>query len=200
MQRIVCRGFGGPDLLELVDEPAPEVGPGDVLIEVEAAGVSFVDGLIVSGKYQIRPELPFTPGSVFSGRAARRGADAGAPAVGTAVACIDMDFGCYTSHAVRPAAAVVPVPDGVGMAVAASAAESYSTLIFAVTRRVTIEPGENVAEQAEYRPLGGHAFQGACQADGIKLGQDVVRGLQLFGLGIHEGTIAGLAGKRRGHV
>ena len=77
MQRIVCKGFGSPDMLELVDEPTPEVGPDDVLIEVETAGVSFVDGLIVSGKYQIRPELPFTPGSVFAGRVVERGADAG---------------------------------------------------------------------------------------------------------------------------
>ena len=64
MQRILCSGFGSPDLLELVDEPTPEVAPNEVLIEVEAAGASFVDGLIVKGKYQIRPELPFTPGSV----------------------------------------------------------------------------------------------------------------------------------------
>ena len=144
MQRILCRGFGGPDMLELVIEPTPGVGPDDILIEVEAAGVSFVDGLIVSGKYQIRPALPFTPGSVFAGRVVGRGADADTQAIGAPVACIDMDFGCYTSHAVRPAAAVVPVPDGVGMAVAASAAENYSTLIFAVTKRVTIGPGDNV--------------------------------------------------------
>jgi len=144
MQRIVCRGFGRPEMLELVGEPTPEVGPDDVLVEVEAAGASFVDGLIVRGKYQIRPELPFTPGSVFAGRVAGRGAGTGTPAVGTRVACIDMDFGCYTSHAVRPAAAVVPVPDGVDMAVAASAAENYSAMIFAVTRRVAIEPGEHV--------------------------------------------------------
>ena len=144
MQRILCRDFGGPDMLELVDEPTPQVGPNDVLVEVETAAVSFVDGLIVSGKYQIRPELPFTPGSVFSGRVVERGADVDTPAIGAPVACIDMDFGCYTSHAVRPAAAVVPVPDDVDLAVAASAAENYSTLIFAITKRVTIEPGENV--------------------------------------------------------
>jgi NADPH2:quinone reductase len=59
-----------------------------------------------------------------------------------------MDFGCFASPAVRPAAAVVPVPDGVDMAVAASAAENYSALIFAVTRRVTIEPGENALRAA----------------------------------------------------
>ena len=144
MQRILCRSFGSPDRLELVDEPAPEVGPDDILVEVEAAAASFVDGLIVNGKYQIRPELPFTPGSVFCGRVVERGSDVGMPAIGAPVACIDMDFGCYTSHAVRPAAAVVPVPDGVDMAVAASAAENYSTMIFAVTRRVAIEPGEHV--------------------------------------------------------
>ena len=144
MQRILCRGFGSADMLELVDEPTPEVGPNDVLIEVEAAGASFVDGLIVNGKYQVRPELPFTPGSAFAGRVVERGADVDTPALGAPVACIDMDFGCYTSHAVRPATAVVLVPDGVDMALAASAAENYSTLIFAVTRRVVIKPGEHV--------------------------------------------------------
>jgi NADPH2:quinone reductase len=144
MQRILCSGFGSPDLLELVDEPTPEVAPNEVLIEVEAAGASFVDGLIVKGKYQIRPEIPFTPGSAFSGHVVERGADVDMLAIGAPVACIDMDFGCYTSHAVRAATAVVPVPHGVDMAVAASAAENYSTLIFAVTRRVTIEPGEHV--------------------------------------------------------
>ena len=73
MRRIVCRAFGSPDMLELIDEPTPEVGPSDVLVEVETAGASFVDGLIVNGKYQIRPDLPFTPGSVFSGRVIERG-------------------------------------------------------------------------------------------------------------------------------
>ena len=144
MRRIVCRAFGSPDMLELIDEPTPEVGPSDVLVEVETAGASFVDGLIVNGKYQIRPDLPFTPGSVFSGRVIERGAGADAPAVGARVACIDMDFGCYTSHAVHSAAAVVPVPDDVDMAVAAGAAENYSAMIFAVTKRVAIEPGEHV--------------------------------------------------------
>ena len=67
MQRIVCRGFGGPELLELVNEPTPEVGPDDLLIEVETAAVFLVDGLIVSGKYQIRPELPSLPGRYSPG-------------------------------------------------------------------------------------------------------------------------------------
>jgi NADPH2:quinone reductase len=101
-------------------------------------------GLIVAGKYQIRPELPFTPGSVFAGHVIRRGADVDTPPIGAAVACIDMTFGCYTTHAVRPAASVVLVPDGVDLATAASAAENYSTLLFAVTKRVAIEPGEHV--------------------------------------------------------
>ncbi len=144
MQRILCTGFGSPDMLQLVDEPTPGAGPDEVLIEVAAAGTSFVDGLIVEGKYQIRPELPFTPGSALSGQVVECGANVDHLAIGVPVACIDMDFGCYTSHAVRPAAGVVLVPDGVDLTVAASAAENYSTMVFAVTRRVTIEPGEQV--------------------------------------------------------
>jgi NADPH2:quinone reductase len=144
MQRIVCRRFGSPDMLALVSEPTPAAGPNEVLVEVEAVGVSFVDGLIVEGKYQVRPELPFTPGSVFAGHVLDRGPNLDTPSIGARVACIDMDYGCYTSHAARPAAAVVSIPAGIDMTVAASAAENYSTLIFAVTKRVVIKPGEHV--------------------------------------------------------
>lgn len=145
MQRLVCRTFGNPDTaLELVSEPTPGVGENEVLVEVEAAGVSFVDGLIVRGKYQIRPELPFTPGAVFAGRVVERGTHVHMPSIGSRVACIDMNFGCHTSHAVRPATAVVTIPDGVDTTTAAGAAENYSTLIFAVTKRVCIAPGESV--------------------------------------------------------
>ena len=144
MQRIGCRRFGSPDMLALVSEPTPTMGPNEVLIEVEAVGASFVDGLIVEGKYQVRPELPFTPGSVLAGHVFDRGPNVDTPSIGARVACLDMDYGCYTSHAVRPAAAVVSIPAGIDTAVAASAAENYSALIFAVTKRVVIKPGEHV--------------------------------------------------------
>ena len=147
MRRVVCRAFGPVEDLEIVDEPDPAPGPGEVLVEVEAAGVSFVDALIVRGGYQLRPDLPFTPGTTLCGRVAGVGADIGAdvgsPAVGDRVALV-MDFGAYSSHVTLPAARVAPVPDGVDPAVAATALESYSTLLFAVTHRVPVEPGDHV--------------------------------------------------------
>ncbi|MBW0117647.1 alcohol dehydrogenase catalytic domain-containing protein, partial [Pseudonocardia abyssalis] len=125
MRRVVCAEFGGPEGLAVVEEATPDPGSGEVLVEVSAAGVSFVDGLIVAGRYQLRPPLPFTPGSAVAGRVAALGPDVAGPAVGTPVVAALMDFGGYASHVVVPAALAVPVPDGVALAVAASAMESY---------------------------------------------------------------------------
>jgi NADPH2:quinone reductase len=68
----------------------------------------------------------------------------GVPALGSAVAAVSMDFGCYATHVVLPAASLAAVPDGVDLAVAAGAAEGYSTVVFAVTQRVSITAGEHV--------------------------------------------------------
>jgi NADPH2:quinone reductase len=144
MRRVVCRAFGPVEDLEIVDEPDPVAGPGEVLVEVEAAGVSFVDALIVRGGYQLRPGLPFTPGTTLCGRVAGVGAEVGSPAVGDRVAALVMDFGAHASHVTLPAARAAPLPDGVDPAIAATALESYSTLLFAVTHRVPVEPGDHV--------------------------------------------------------
>lgn len=137
MRRVVCREFAEPPQLDVVDEPTPEPGPGEVLVEVESVAVAFVDGLIAAGRYQLRPELPFTPGSGVAGRIV-----AGALPAGTRVAVLLTGFGGFTSHVVVPADAVTPVPDGVDLDVASSTLENYGTLLFAVTERVTIAAGE----------------------------------------------------------
>ena len=144
MERVVCREFTDPAQVELATEPTPEPGPGEVLVEVRAAGVSFVDGLIAQGRYQVRPPLPYTPGSTAAGRVVAVGDGVRSPGVGDAVATLLMSYGGFTSHLVLPADAVVPLPDGVSPEVAATAIENYCTLVFAVTRRVTIEPGAQV--------------------------------------------------------
>jgi NADPH2:quinone reductase len=144
MQRVVCVEFGDPELLQLVEEPAPTPGPGEVLVEIDAAGVSFVDGLIVRGGYQVRPSLPFTPGSAVAGRVAALGPGVDELVVGTAVAAMAMDFGGFASHLVVPVGSAVALPASVDASVAASAMESYCTLVFAVTRRVRIGHGEQV--------------------------------------------------------
>jgi NADPH2:quinone reductase len=144
MRRVVCSEFGDPERLELTDEPTPEPRNGEVLVEVAAVGVSFVDGLIVRGAYQVRPPLPFTPRAVLAGRVVAVGEAVDAVAPGDDVAAVMTRFGAYASHVVLPAEQAVPLPQGVGAVTAAAAMESYLTMVFAVTRRVTVEPGEHV--------------------------------------------------------
>ena len=142
MRCIVCREFGPPERLVLEQAPDPEPGPGEVLIDVRAAGVSFVDGLIIAGLYQVKPPLPFTPGLVVAGVVAGAGDGVrGLPAGSRVVGC-SLGLGGYASHRVLPAQAVVPLPQAVSFEVAATAVESYATMLFALTRRASLRPGE----------------------------------------------------------
>ena len=142
MRCIVCREFGPPERLVLEQAPDPEPGPGEVLIDVRAAGVSFVDGLIIAGLYQVKPPLPFTPGLVVAGVVAGAGNGVrGLPAGSRVVGC-SLGLGGYASHRVLPAQAVVPLPQAVSFEVAATAVESYATMLFALTRRASLRPGE----------------------------------------------------------
>jgi NADPH2:quinone reductase len=130
------------DGLAIEDGPDPAAGAGEVVIAVRAAGVSFVDGLIVAGGYQVKPALPFTPGLTVAGDVVEIGAGVSDVAVGARVASTSMGLGGYASHRVVPASALNVLPDGVGYDVAASAVESYATMLFALTRRVTVTDGE----------------------------------------------------------
>lgn len=145
MQRILCTEFGDPTSLRLVEEPTPAPGPGELVIAPEAIGVSFVDGLVVQGIYQVKPPLPFTPGNCLAGAVASVGAGVDPSIVGTRVAtALDGIGGAYATHVVVPADSVAQVPDAVTSTVAAAAIESYLTLAFGTTHRVEIAPGEQV--------------------------------------------------------
>jgi NADPH:quinone reductase len=139
MRCIVCREFGPPERLVLEQAPDPEPGPGEVLIGVRAAGVSFVDGLIIAGLYQVKPPLPFTPGLVVAGVVAGVGDGVRGLSAGSRVVGCSLGLGGYASHRVLPAQAVVPLPQAVSFA---TAVESYATMLFALTRRASLRPGE----------------------------------------------------------
>jgi NADPH2:quinone reductase len=142
MRRMACREFGPPERLVLEEAPDPRPGPGEVLVGVRAAGVSFVDGLMVGGGYQLKPPLPFTPGLVAAGEVLEVGAGVSTVARGSRVVASSFDLGGYATHRVLPAGAVVPLPDAVSFEVAATAVESYATMLFALTRRTAVRPGE----------------------------------------------------------
>jgi NADPH2:quinone reductase len=142
MRRITCREFGPPDQLTLEEAPDPRPGPGEVLVQVRAAGVSFVDGLIAGGTYQLKPSLPFTPGLVAAGEVLTTGA--GVPDLPAHRRVVGSSFGMggYASHWLLPAEAIVPLPDAVTYEVAATAVESYATMLFALTQRTSVANGE----------------------------------------------------------
>lgn len=145
MRRVVCRDFGDPRALEGLSEPIPDPGAGELLVGVEAAGVSFVDGLVVRGAYQVRPPLPFTPGNCFVGVVLAVGAGVSTERVGQRVAGVmDGIGGAYASHVVVPSDAVAAVPDGIDPALAAGSIENYLTVTYATRHRVQIGPGDDV--------------------------------------------------------
>src|SRR5699024_8276900 len=116
-----------------------------VLVRVEAAGVSFVDSLIVRGAYQVKPLLPFTPGNCSVGVVTQVGDGVDESYVGQRVASALAGIGgAFTSDLVVPAEALALVPEGVSSQLAAASIESYLTVLFGVTQRVTIREGEKV--------------------------------------------------------
>jgi NADPH2:quinone reductase len=143
MRAVVCPALGPPEVL-VVEERAPLTpGPGQVVVDVEAAGVNFVDVLFVAGRYQIRPPVPFVPGSEISGRVSAVGEGVTAPAVGTRIMGMP-GLGGFAEQVVLGADAVLPVPDGLDAARAATFIQSYCTALFALARRARVRSGEQV--------------------------------------------------------
>ena len=85
MKALLCTRLGTPDDLELADIPEPTAGPGEAIVRVEAAALNFFDTLIIAGKYQTKPALPFSPSAEFAGRVESLGAGASGVSVGDRV-------------------------------------------------------------------------------------------------------------------
>ena len=83
MRAVVCNELGPPSLLRVEERPDPVPGPGHVVVDVEAAGVNYVDALFVGGQYQIKPRVPFVPGTESAGRVSLVGESVGGPLSGS---------------------------------------------------------------------------------------------------------------------
>ena len=141
MRAVVCHEFGPLDTLVLEERPAPDPGEGMVVVDVAAAGVNFVDGLICQGRYQLKPPTPFVPGSEVAGLVSSVGPGVVDRAVGDRVLAF-CGFGGFAGQVVVPALSLVPVPDAIDLAQAAAVVQSYCTMLFTLTRRTTVAPGE----------------------------------------------------------
>jgi NADPH:quinone reductase len=139
----VCHELGPPSVLRVEERPDPEPGPGEVAVAVEAAGVNFVDGLFVAGQYQIKPSLPFVPGSEVAGHVVAVGPDVSRVAAGDRVLA-SVGLGGFSSRVVVPAGSVIALPEGMDAPRAATFTQSYSTCLFALRDRCHAAPGETV--------------------------------------------------------
>jgi NADPH:quinone reductase len=141
MRAVVCQQFAPIDQLVLEERSDPEPAPGHVVVAVRAAGVNFVDGLFVQGKYQIKPPLPFTPGGEVAGDVVAVGDGVTTVAMGDRVLAMPW-LGGFASHVELAAGGVVPIPGELSYGQAAALVQSYGTMLFALTRRTQVAEGE----------------------------------------------------------
>ncbi len=141
MRAVVCRELGPLETLVIEDSPALSPGEGQVVVDVRAAGVNFVDGLICQGRYQIKPATPFIPGSEIAGDVAAVGAGVSGIEPGDKVIAFT-GFGGFAEQVAVPALSLVPMPAAVDYGQAATLIQSYCTMLFTLTRRTTLVAGE----------------------------------------------------------
>lgn len=143
MKAIVCEQFGPPSSLQLKDLPALEAGEKEVVISVKACSLNFPDTLIIQGKYQYKPELPFTPGSDIAGIVKAVGSKVRNVKVGDEVFGF-VPNGGFAEEVVAPAKNVFPKPPLMNNAVGASFLMAYGTSYHALKNRAQLKAGETL--------------------------------------------------------
>ena len=143
MRAVVVQSFGSYDDAVLVDVPTPVPGPGEVLVEVHAAPVNFVDLIVIAGKYQLPPPLPFTPGKGPAGIVRAVGAGVSAFVPGDRVLAM-AEAGGYAQFALAPASQCYRLPDGLSFSQAGAMSLAFDTSWFALRDRARLVAGESV--------------------------------------------------------
>jgi NADPH2:quinone reductase len=140
MRAIVCRAYGPPKDLVIDELPDPVPGPGQIAIDVHAAGVNFPDVLLVQGLYQVKPPLPFSPGLEAAGTVAAIGPGVDGFKLGDRVAAGIM--GSFAERVVVHADAVIPLPRTVDFVTAAGMILTYGTVYHALVDRARLRADE----------------------------------------------------------
>lgn len=143
MKAIVCNKFAPVSDLALQDMPDPTASKGQVVVDVAAAGVNFPDSLLVQGLYQMKPELPFIPGSEVAGTIAEIGEGVPYLKVGQKVIGLCM-LGGYAEKVAIPATHVIPVPDGIPLDEASALVTAHATAHHALKQRANLSSADTL--------------------------------------------------------
>ena len=143
MRALICSELGPPSKLTIGEMPDPEAGPGQVVVDVASAGLNFPDTLIIEGRYQFQPELPFSPGGEAAGVVSDVGEGVSNVAVGDRVIAL-APYGAFAEKWAVGASGVIPVPDALDMVAAAGFGLTYGTSYHALKQRARLRSGETL--------------------------------------------------------
>ena len=143
MKAVLCKEYGLPDSLVLAEVEPLRPGKGQVVISVKACGVNFPDTLIIQGKYQLKPDMPFTPGSEIAGIVKEVGEGVEHVQVGEHVIAFT-SVGGFAEEVATDAAKLIKMPSGMDFATAAAFTLVYGTSHHALKDRAQIKPGETL--------------------------------------------------------
>jgi NADPH:quinone reductase len=158
MHAWLCENPTGIDALNWTELPTPAPKAGEVLLEIKAASLNFPDILIVQNKYQMKPALPFVPGSEYAGTVQAVGEGVTHLKVGQAVACLS-GTGGFATHTIASAAMCMPLPPGFPMVDAAAFIMIYATSYHALVDRAQLKAGETVLVLGAAGGVGTSAIQ-----------------------------------------
>ena len=158
MRAVRCHELTGPQSLRVDEIPAPTPGPGEILIEVHAAGVNFPDVLLTYGKYQFKAEPPFVPGGEAAGIVRAVGGAVTDFAPGDRVAATLMN-GAFAEQIVVPEGAAVKLPDVVPFEIGAATLLTYATTLHALVDRAALQSGETLLVRGAAGGVGSAAIE-----------------------------------------
>lgn len=174
MRAVICKELGPLENLSLEEVSTPPLLNGNVRLRVLASGVNYVDGLLIQGKYQIKPPTPFIPGMEVVGEVIECSDDVSAELLGKRVLA-NVGFGGFATEAVVRADRVINIPDMLSTGQAASFLQSYLTGWFALTRRAHISVESSVKKERWMLVLGAGSGVGLAAVDiGTALGLRII--------------------------
>jgi len=143
MKAALCKSLDGAKSLVVETVPEPSAGSGQAIVRVEAVGLNFADTLITSGKYQWKPDLPFSPGAEIAGVIESLSVEHPGLAPGQRIMAY-VNWGGARQKIAVDAGALIPIPDAVPMTVAAGLSVTYGTAMHGLSNRGRLKSGETV--------------------------------------------------------
>jgi len=143
VKAIRCKSFGPPDSLVFEELPSPAPKSDEVVVSVKAASVNFPDVLIIENKYQVKPPLPFSPGSELAGVVKHAGPDVTSVKPGDRVMAIT-GYGAFAEEVVVEAKRILPIPQGMDFSTASAFGLTYATSDHALRDRGELKAGETL--------------------------------------------------------